>query len=288
MKNKTFKTIIITGANQGLGFEIAKNFAKQDTNLILCGRTKKLNLIAKKKLSKIREKNIYFYNLDISDFKKVDAFYNKIFKKFKKIDILINNASIYGPKGNIHKLNWIGIVETININLLGSIYMTKKLIPHFLKKKGGKIIQLSGGGAASSFPYFFPYSISKVGIVRFIENLSEEYKKFNIYANSIAPGPINTRMLNQVLKAGPKVVGKNFYNKSLKQFKNGGTDINKIIGLINFLASNKSKNLTGKLISVLWDKWQKFDKNLLKIINSDVGTLRRIAGRDRKMNFFDK
>ena len=287
MKNKKLKTILITGGNQGLGFEIAKNFAGTNVNLILCGRTKKLNLIAKNKLSKIGDKNIFFYNLDISKKRKVDIFFSKILKKFSKIDILINNAGIYGPKGYIHNLNWNEFIKTIDINLVGSIYMVKKILPHFKKKGGGKIIQISGGGAASSFPFFCPYSISKVGIVRFIENISVEYKKYNIYANSIAPGPINTRMLNQVLKAGPAVVGKNFYYKSLKQLKNGGTDIKKIISLINFLTSSKSDKITGKLISALWDNWGLFNKNLKLLTNSDVGTLRRIAGRDRKLNFFD-
>ena len=165
--------------------------------------------------------------------------------------------------------------------------MVKKLLPHFKKNKKGRIIQISGGGAASSFPFFSSYSISKVGIVRFIENISEEYKKYNIFANSIAPGPINTRMLNEVLNAGPKNVGKKFYEKSLKQLKEGGTNINKIILLIEFLLSKKADGISGKLISVLWDNWKDFSKFKKALNKSDVGTLRRISGRDRGLNFFD-
>ena len=281
------QTILITGANQGLGFEIAKYFAQKDKKLILCGRTKKLNKIAKKKLNQLNNKDIFFYKLDISKKNDVDKFYSKIFRKFKKIDVLINNAGIYGPKGYTHLVDWNELIKTININLIGSIYMIRKILPHFKDKKSGRIIQMSGGGASSSFPFFSSYSISKVGIVRYVENIAEEYKKYKIFANSVAPGPVNTRMLNEVLEAGPNKVGKKFYEKSIKQLKNGGTDISKIISLIDFLSSNKSNGISGKLISALWDNWIDFKKNLKILKKSDVGTLRRIAGRDRKLNFFD-
>ena len=166
--------------------------------------------------------------------------------------------------------------------------MTNKIIPHFKKKRYGKIIQISGGGAASAFPFFSPYAVSKVGIVRFIENISIELKKYNIYANSIAPGPVNTRMLDQVLKAGPKKVGKTYFQKSIKQKKKGGTDINKVLNLIEFLAHKKSDKISGKLISALWDNWKVFSKNKKKLNSSDFGNLRRITGRERNLKFFDK
>ena len=282
------KTILITGANQGIGLEIAKNFYAKGSNIILCARNKKKLLSIKKKLVSKFKNKFFLEPLDISKQNQVDKFYKKIFKKNKKIDVLINNAGIYGPKGSSETLNWNEWKNTLDINLLGSIYMTNKIIPHFKKKKYGKIIQISGGGAASAFPFFSPYSVSKVGIVRFIENISIELKKYNIYANSIAPGPVNTRMLDQVLKAGPKKVGKTFYQKSIKQKKQGGTDINKVLNLIEFLAHKKSDKISGKLISALWDNWEVFSKNKKKLNSSDFGNLRRITGRERNLKFFDK
>ena len=290
MSNSNFfknKTILITGANKGLGYYIAEHFAKKDAELILCGRNIKKNYIAKKKLSKLTNKKIYFVKLDVSNIKSVDSFFKKIFKKYNKIDVLINNAGIYGPIGRVDDLDWKKWVETININLLGSIYFIKKIIPHFTKNKYGKIVQLSGGGAASPFPNFSPYSVSKVGVVRFIENIAIELKNRKIYANSIAPGTIDTGMLDKVIRASPSKVGKEFYNKSLKHKKNGGTDVNKILELVEFLSHKKSDGISGKLISVLWDNWREFHKFKKQLKNSDVGTLRRLAGRDRKLKFFD-
>ena len=125
-------------------------------------------------------------------------------KKFKKIDILINNGGVYGPKGFIEKINWNAWVKTIEINLFGSVLLCKEVIPYFKKRNQGKIIQLSGGGAAAPLPMISGYAASKAGIVRFIETLSEEVKDYNIQVNSVAPGAINTEMLNEILKAGPK------------------------------------------------------------------------------------
>jgi 3-oxoacyl-[acyl-carrier protein] reductase len=110
----------------------------------------------------------------------------------------------------------------------------------------------------------------------------------NIFINAIAPGPINTRMLDEVLEAGVKKVGKQFYEKSKQQKKDGGTDVSKIIQLIEFLSHKKSNGISGKLISVLWDNWQNFHKKINILKKSDIGTLRRITGKDRNLNFFDR
>ena len=88
--------------------------------------------------------------------------------------------------------------------------MIKKILPHFKKNNSGKIIQFSGGGASSTFPFFSPYSISKTAIVRFVENLSKEIEGSNIAINAIAPGPVNTRMLDEVFGLRTRQSRKNF------------------------------------------------------------------------------
>ena len=129
-------------------------------------------------------------------------------------------------------------------------------MPYFKKRNKGKIIQLSGGGAASPLPFISSYAVSKAAIVRFVENLSEEVKNYNIYINAVAPGPLNTDMLKEVLKAGQKKVGKTYYNKALKRKKTEGISFSKACELILFLGSKYSNGISGKLISALWDDWK--------------------------------
>ena len=281
---------IITGASKGLGYEIAKNFLKFGSNIVICSRN--LNEIKSVyyKLKKIKNKyqKILYFVTDVSSYDQVYKLINFTLRKFKKIDILINNAGIYGPKGMIEKISWDDWLKAIEINLFGSVHCCRAVIPHFKKRNTGKIIQLSGGGATAPLPMISAYAVSKAAIVRFIENTSKELKNYNIDLNAVAPGPLNTSMLEEILKAGPKKVGKEFYEKSLKQKKTGGTPFNEVCQLILFLASKHSNGISGKLISALWDDWKnwKYYKNILQ--DSDVYTLRRIAGRERGFEWGDK
>ena len=287
---KQGKVALITGASKGLGYHIAKSFIKTNYDIIICSR----NLIELKKaynkLNILKKKNqkIYYLVTDVSSTAQIKKLVSKTLKKFKKIDILVNNAGIYGPKGSLEKIDWNEWKKAIQINLFGSVYLIRELISHFKKNKKGKIIQLSGGGASSPLPYINGYAVSKAAIVRFVENISLELKSYNIDINAVAPGPLNTKMLDEVLKAGPSKVGKKFYKKSLEQKKSGGTPFNKVTDLILFLSSKESDGISGKLISALWDDWRNWSNYKTKLENSDLYTLRRIAGRDRGVKWGDK
>ena len=284
------KVVIITGASQGLGFEIAKSFAKLGSNLAICARNR---FLLKKSLDKLKTytesgQKIFAFKADVTNQREVFVFVKKIIKKFNKIDILINNAGILGPKGKMEELNWKQWIRTTEINLFGSVLMCRAVLPHFKKAKKGKIIQISGGGATNPKPMFTGYCASKAAIVRFVETLALEVKNYNIQVNSVAPGPLNTNMLNEVLQAGPKKVGKDFYIKAIQQKKNGGTSFKIPKELIFFLSSSRSRGITGKLISARRDNWKNWPRHLKKIASSDVYTLRRIIGKDRSFSLGDK
>ena len=284
------QVVLITGASKGLGYEVAKHFLKFGSNLMICSRNYIEIKKAYKKLNKIKKKNqkIFFSVTDVSSFDQVKKLIKITINKFKKIDVLVNNAGIYGPKGYIEKVNWNEWTRAIQINLFGSILLCRAVMPYFKKKNKGKIIQLSGGGAASPLPLISSYAVSKAAIVRFVENLSEEVKNYNIDINAIAPGPLNTGMLKEVLKAGPQKVGKEFYKKSLKQKETGGTPFSKVCELILFLGSKYSDGIRGKLISALWDDWKNWVNYKQLLQNSDAYTLRRIVGKDRGFEWGDK
>ena len=291
------KSVLITGASSGIGFEISKQFLYHGADLIICSSNLSKIKKAYKKLSLIKNKNqkIFHMRVDISSKQQIKKLIRQTIKKFKKIDILINNAGVYGPKGFIEKINWNAWVKTIEINLFGSVLLCKEVIPYFKKRNQGKIIQLSGGGAAAPLPMISGYATSKAGIVRFIETLSEEVKDYNIQVNSVAPGAINTEMLKEILKAGPKKIGKKAYQKALLQKKFGGSSLKDACDLILFLGSKKSNGISGKLISAIWDDWRIWPKYKKLLSKSDLFTIRRIVSRDRgvkigqiKNNLYDR
>ena len=281
------RTTIITGASSGLGFEISKAFLKAGSNLIICSRSKEDLSNALDNLQRFKNPSQKILSLptDISIENDVDNLITESFKKFKSIDILVNNAGIIGPKGNFEELDWDQWKYALDTNFLGSAYLVKKLIPTFKKNNFGRIIQISGGGATSPLPLQSIYAASKAAIVRFIETISLEVKEFNISANCIAPGQLNTKIMDEYLKAGPDKIGKSFYKKVQKQFKSGGAPIEKAVNLALALATEKYPFLRGKLISAIWDDWENFYKFKKELNSSDVYTLRRIIDKDRGFNW---
>ena len=99
--------------------------------------------------------------------------------------------------------------------------------------------------------------------------------------NSIAPGPLNTRLLDEVLASGPERVGRSFYERSIKQKEKGGAPLEKGAELAVFLASAESDGITGKLLSAVWDPWETLPQHVAELQQSDVYTLRRIVPKDR-------
>jgi NAD(P)-dependent dehydrogenase (short-subunit alcohol dehydrogenase family) len=121
--------------------------------------------------------------------------------------------------------------------------------------------------------------------VRLTETLAEECREYAIDINAVAPGALNTRLLDEVLESGPDAVGTAFYEKALKQKSNGGTPLELGAELCVYLASSASDGITGKLISAPWDPWRNLAQYREKLQDSDIYTLRRIVEKDRGMNW---
>jgi NAD(P)-dependent dehydrogenase (short-subunit alcohol dehydrogenase family) len=284
------KVAIITGASQGLGLEIAGQFAISGASVVLCARNERL---LEEALAHLAQKapitgQIEAIAGDVSDPGDVARIVARTLSRFGTIDTLVNNAGVYGPMGAIEDVDWQQWVRTLEINIQGSVLMARAVLPAMKLRRRGKIIQLSGGGATSPMPRISAYAVSKAAIVRFAETLAEEVREFNIDVNSIAPGALNTKMLDEVLAAGPEKVGAEFFNRSAKQKACGGTGLERGSALAVFLASDASDGITGKLISAVWDNWEQWVEHLEELRASDAYTLRRIAGRDRGISWGDK
>jgi NAD(P)-dependent dehydrogenase (short-subunit alcohol dehydrogenase family) len=276
-------TAIITGANQGFGYAVAERFVKEGASIIICARDiSKLN-DASEKLKKISSsgQKIICKQLDVSIEKDVKKFIDDAIDEFGKIDILVNNAGVYGPKGLLEDVDPNEWIKAIEINLFGVFYTCKYMIPYMKKNKFGKIINLSGGGATNPLPRISAYAASKAAVVRLTETLAEETKDSGLDINAIAPGALNTRLLEEVLEAGSEKVGKAFYEKAIKQKNDGGAPIERGTSLCVFLASQESNGITGKLISAIWDPWENIMKYKEELMNSDIYALRRIIPEDR-------
>ena len=120
-----------------------------------------------------------------------------------------------------------------------------------------------------------------------METLAEELKNFHVDVNAIAPGALATRLVDEVLAAGPGKVGAAFYEKNKQWKKTGATPLELGARLAVYLASRESDGISGKLISAQWDPWEKLHE-FKADLNSDIYTLRRIVPKDRGKTWGDK
>ena len=280
---------IITGANRGFGLEIARRFIIAGADLALGARDADLLEQEAAMLARLAPgRQVIFRHLDVTSPADCESFVKWAINELGYVDVLVNNAGLYGPMGNIETNDWEKWVEAVHINLMGSVLLARAVLGHMKERRRGCIIQVSGGGATNPLPGLSAYAASKAAVVRFAETLALEVKDFGISVNSIAPGALNTRLLDEVLAAGPDKVGRQFYERSLAQKRDGGVPLSKGAELAVFLASDTARGITGRLISAVWDHWQEWPNHLDTLAESDLYTLRRIVGRDRGENWGDR
>lgn len=274
---------IITGSSQGLGLEIARRFLAEGANLALCARDefKMTRAAGELRLLASPKQTIFSSACDVSKADEVARFVRAAMEALGSIQVLVNNAGVYGPKGPTERVDLDEWKEALEINLYGTLLPCRALIPHFKSQGRGKIVNLSGGGATQPLPLISAYAASKAAVVRLTETLAEELAAAHIDVNAVAPGALNTRLLDEVLEAGPKNVGEGFYKKALEQKESGGVPLSLGADLCVFLASGQSDGITGKLISARWDPWRDLETKREKLRKTDIYTLRRITPEDR-------
>lgn len=277
------RAALITGASQGLGREIAMAYVGAGASVVLCARDGAMLDATRTELAALGgdHQRVVTQPCDVSKPAEVSALVETALATFPTLDILVNSAGIYGPKGPVEDNDWAAWVQAIEIDLYGAVLLCRALVPHLKRRNYGKIVQLSGGGATSPMPRLSAYATAKAAVVRFAETLAHELAAHRIDVNCIAPGPLNTRMLDEILAAGPDVVGKDFYDRSRKQKESGGVPLANGAALAVYLASPASDGITGRLLSAVWDPWRDLARHRDALIGSDIYTLRRIVPKDR-------
>ena len=218
---------------------------------------------------------------DVSNEAQVNELVAFALREFGALHALVLNAGIYGPMGPTESVDLAEWRRAIDINLFGVLLPCRAVIPHFKQAGRGKIVVLSGGGATNPLPNISSYAASKAAAVRLMETLAEELKSFHIEVNAIAPGALATRLVDEVLAAGPEKVGAAFFEKNQQWKEKGATSPDLGAGLAVYLASAESDGITGRLLSAQWDPWKTLHEHREKLAKGDIYCLRRIVPEDR-------
>jgi NAD(P)-dependent dehydrogenase (short-subunit alcohol dehydrogenase family) len=287
MAKLTGRSAIVTGASVGLGYEIARAFVAEGANVVICARSAESLQGAFSSLSALAAPGqlIRMHGCDVSSEAQVNALVAFAIEQLGGVQIVVNNAGVQGPIGPTEDIALDEWRHTFEINLYGVLFSCRALIPHFRSQGYGKIVNLSGGGAASPRPFFSAYATSKAAVVRLTENLAEELRGQHIDVNAVAPGALNTQMLEQTLAAGPELVGQGQFQQAEKQKVGGGSSLEKAAALCVYLASADSDGVSGRLISAPWDPWPTLHDHTAELSTSDIYTLRRIVPADRSKSW---
>lgn len=279
--------IIVTGASQGLGRAIAEACVREGAHVLMCARDAKLLEETRAELAAQAApgQRVLARPADVRSSTDVRGLFETALSSLPTVDGLVNNAGVYGPKGPLEEVDIKEWWSAVEINLLGVALACREVLPVFRRQGHGKIVNLSGGGATAPLPRISAYAASKAAVVRLTETLAEETRGAGIDVNAIAPGALNTRLLDEVLAGGPERVGSEFYQRALTQKQQGGTSLHKGADLCVFLLSPASNGITGRLISAVWDPWPDLPGRRDELSRTDIYTLRRIVPPDRGLNW---
>ncbi len=247
------KVAFITGGSQGIGRAIAEEFARNGYATAICARTQE---DVEKAAGEIASRGFGCEGiaLDVTDQKAVASAMNSVAKKYGGLDVLVTCAGVYGPIGRLEENDWQKWQEAISINLIGTMLAIRAALPIMKKQGKGCIITMAGGGVGGKGvkPNFSSYVTSKFAVCGFTEAMAAELEGSGVRINSISPGAVNTRLLDQALASG-KNAGEEFLKASAKQKETGGTPPKQAARLALFLASDEARSVDGKMLSAVWD-----------------------------------
>ena len=231
------KKVLITGSTGGIGHSLVEKFYSLETEIIATGTKEDKLEKLKKKFNKIHIKK---FKLDEHD--KIENFIDETDKEVNGIDILVNNAGITLDNLSIRltEENW---KKVLDINLTSTFLMCKFAIKKMLKKKYGKIINITSIVGHTGNLGQANYSASKAGIIAFSKTLAQEYAKKNININCVSPGFIKTEMTDQINEEFKKIL----INKIPAGQLGTGEDVSNCVA---FLASDMANYINGETIHV--------------------------------------
>ena len=186
------KNALITGAGKGIGKAIALALAKEGVNVILLARTEDEieNVAAKARSLRVKALAI---TADVADITSVNAAVEKALAEFKTIDILINNAGIasFGKFLELEPTEWERIIQ---VNLMGTYYVTRAVLPNMIERQTGDIINISSTAGLAGNALTSAYSASKFAVLGLTDSLMQEVRKHNIRVTALTPSTVATEM----------------------------------------------------------------------------------------------
>ena len=233
------KVAIVTGGAQGFGLAITKKFLDSGAEVIIWDIDK---AETQKVVDQNKDKKISFNILDITKFEDVQNHVNEISNK-KKIDILINNAGITGKNATVWDYPVDEWKKVMDINLLGTFYCCKAIVPIMIKNNYGRIVNVASISGKEGNANAGAYSSAKAGVIGLTKSLGKELADKNIAVNAITPTTANTRILKQMTE-------KHVNFMLSKVPRNRYLELDELASMVTWLSSEENSFSTGAIFDI--------------------------------------
>jgi len=275
---------IVTGASRGLGRLITIELAAAGVDVLMVGRDPEGLRETAREVEAISRAPLAAVVCDLTEPGASETIVAAADAQ-GGADILINNAAIQGPIGLSWEADFTAFEETIHADLLVPVVLCRAVLPGMIARGAGWIVNISGGGAAAPRPMFSAYGAAKAALVRFGETLAAEVSGKGVRVNSVAPGAFASNMTRAILTSGD-VVGESEQQTAARMLaSNDAANAVKAAKLVAYLVAGDGRDITGKLISAVWDPWRTLHTHAAELEATDIYTLRRIVPADRGRSF---
>jgi len=241
MKRFEGKTALVTGASRGIGREIALQYAKEGSNLVLCATDEEAVKAVAKECEAFGA-GVSPIKCDVSDEEQVKAMVDSAMERFGRIDILVNNAGITRD-GLVMKMSEQDFDQVIRVNLKGSFLCMKAVSRIMMKQRYGRIVNISSVVGLMGNAGQVNYSASKAGIIGMTKSLARELVSRGVTVNAVAPGFIATDMTNAMSDSAKELA-----LSAVPMGKMG--EPSHIAKAVAFLSSDDAEYITGQVLAV--------------------------------------